>query len=121
MGAVIAVMPFAAGGFGLLFEKLLMGLMVFTAGVLVARSWVQAPAHELHFDPKFGEFILVPENAGFDRAQCIMSLDHTQVEVSGRHLRVVDAPLNTEISIALSDAMSAQRVSETCDIPKAAA
>ena len=121
LGASIATVPIAAFGFALVFTKFLVAVLLFAAGILVARSGFQPVDSELHFDPKFGEFILVPVDEDLRGAQCILSVDRTNVDVSGRHLRVVTDTLGTDISIALSDAEDALRVSKTCDIPKIAA
>lgn len=121
VGASIAVLPFPALSGGLLVAKFAMGVVVFLAGFIIARSGGRPPARELHYDPKFGEFILVPSDEGWDAAQCVMSTEVAHVEVSGRHLSVASEDTRLQISIAMKDAATAREVSSSCQSQRRAA
>lgn len=120
-GAAVAVFPFPGLENGFLLAKFALGVLVFVTGVVVARTGSRPPSSELHFDPKFGEFILVPVDGGWETAQCVMSTDMAQVDVSGRHLSVASEDERLRIRIAMQDARSAREVSESCQSPGRAA
>lgn len=120
-GASVAVFPFPDLPVNLLFAKFGLGVLLFVAGFVIARSGARAPASELHYDPKFGEFILVPADQEWDAAQCVMSTEVAQVDVSGRHLSVASNDERLHISIAMKDAETAQEVSNSCQSLRKAA
>ena len=114
VGAAVAVYPFPSLPNDYVLAKFALGVLLFFTGILIARSGNRAPASELHYDPKYGEFILVPADAGWEAAQCVMSTEVAHVDVSGRHLSVVSDDTRLKINIAMQDAISAKQVSETC-------
>lgn len=121
VGSAVAVFPFPGLPEGFQLAKFTLGVLIFTSGIVFARTGKRPPSSELHFDPKYGEFILVPVDAGWEAAQCVMSTDVAQVDVSGRHLSVASEDARLSINIAMQDAMSAKQVSETCQSPSKAA
>lgn len=114
VGAAVAVFPFPDVPDAFLFAKFALGVLVFFAGFTVARSGGRAPASELHYDPEYGEFILIPADQGWEAAQCVMSTKSSKIDVSGRHLTLVSDNDRLRIHLALQDADTALDVSRTC-------
>ena len=113
-GAAVAVFPFPDVPELFLFAKFALGVMIFVAGFALARSGARAPASELHYDPEYGEFILVPVDEGWEAAQCVMSTKSSKIDVSGRHLTLASNNDRLRIHLALRDADTALNVSRTC-------
>jgi hypothetical protein len=120
-GAAVAVFSFPDLPLELWLGKVALGVLVFAAGLMMARAGSRAPASELHFDPEYGEFILVGADQGLEDAQCVMSTDMAKIDVSGRHLSVETLDERLKISVALKDAETARDISETCQVHAKAA
>lgn len=120
-GAGIALVTFAGVTTEVAIVKFLLGVLLYIAGFIIARSGSRPPAAELHFDPKYGEFILVPQDEGWEGAHCVLSTDAAELDVSGRHLSLVSENNGLQIRVALRDALTAQKVSASCQASRRAA
>lgn len=114
LGAAVVVLPVADISTIGLALKFILGVHLFFAGFLFARVGSRPPPFELHFDPKYQEFILVPEDGGYDAASCVVSMQTARLDVSGRHLAVHSINEDKHINIALQNSEIAQQLSNQC-------
>ncbi|MGR3839353.1 MAG: hypothetical protein ACU0A2_13465 [Cognatishimia sp.] len=121
LGATIALLPVSGFEGQVDLVKFAGGLMVFLAGFFVARTGGRAHNSELHFDPHYGQFLLLPAGESIDAAQCVLSVEKADLDISGRHLSVEGKDRGPRIRIALQDYESAAQVSASYQNMKSAA
>lgn len=112
-GGLVAVAPGLASDGTAFILKLLMGIVLFVVGILIARAGKLGPACELHFDPVRAEFFLLYEDEKLEEEHNVMPSRNVEVNVSGRHFSVASSGQGTQVNVALESADLAEQVSES--------